>query len=135
MKTTANKTAAFSALDTFAGSRVQLIQDLKDAGYTLETAKDVVIEWACSKTGGSFTVKNGKVKMDSSHKKYNTTKGIVRDMMLMIQGTTRHTQVKAKAEHAKTEPKAKATRFEALAKEAKALSPQDKLRLIKILMA
>jgi len=139
MQTTANKTAAFSALNTFAGSRVQLIQDLKDAGYTLETAKDVVIEWACEKTKAGkagYTVKaNGAVKMVSSHPSYNTTKGIVYDMMLMIQGTTRHTQAKAKAEHAKTEPKAKATRFDAIAKEAKALSPQDKLRLIKILMA
>lgn len=126
-----NKPQAFAALDTFAGSRVQLIQDLKDAGYTLETARDVVIEWACTKTKGTFTVKaNGAVKLDSSHAKYNTTKCIVRDMMLMIQGSTRRQAVQAK-----TEPKAKATRFDAIAKEAKAMSPQDKLRLIKILMA
>jgi len=136
MQTTANKTAAFNALNTFAGSRVQLIQDLKDAGYTLETARDVVIEWACSKTGGSFTVKaNGAVKMDSSHKAYNTTKCVVRDMMLMIQGTSRHAQVKAKTEHAKTEPKAKVDRVAQIAKEAKSLTPADKLRLIKLLMA
>ena len=133
MKTTANKTAAFHALDTFAGSRVQLIQDLKDAGYTLETAKDVVIEWACSKTGGSFTVKaNGSVKMDSSHKKYNTTKGIVRDIMLMVQGTTRHAQATAKAKHAKQEPVDMVAK---LAKQAASLSAADKRRLIKILMA
>ena len=125
-----NKQQAFKALDAFAGARVQLIQSLKDAGCTLETARDVVIEWACTKTKGTFTVKaNGAVKLDSSHAKYNTTKCIVRDMMLNIQGTTR------RVVQAKTEPKAKATRFDAIAKEAKAMSPQDKLRLIKILMA
>lgn len=132
MKTTANKTAAFSALDTFAGSRVQLIQDLKDAGYTLETARDVVIEWACSKTGGSFTVKaNGAVKLDSSHKKYNTTKCVVRDMMLMIEGTTRR-QATAKATHAKQEPIDMVAK---LAKQAASLSAADKRRLIKLLSA
>ena len=136
MQTTANKPAAFSALNTFASSRVQLIQALKDAGYTLETAKDVVIEWACTKTKGTFTVKaNGAVKLDSSHAKYNTTKCIVRDMMLMIQGTTRHAQAKAKTVHAKTEPKAKTDRVAQIAKEAKSLTPAEKLRLIKLLMA
>ena len=132
MQTTANKTAAFSALDTFAGARVQLIQALKDAGYTLETARDVVIEWACSKTGGSFTVKaNGAVKLDSSHKKYNTTKCVVRDMMLMIEGTTRR-QAKAKTEHAKAEPVDMVAK---LAKQAASLSAADKRRLIKLLSA
>ena len=136
MKLAINKLQAFHALDTFAGARVTLIADLKAAGCTLETARDIVIEWACTKTKGTFTVKaNGAVKLDSSHKAYNTTKGIVYDMMLMIQGTTRRQAAKAKVVQAKTEPKAKATRFDAIAKEAKALSPQDKLRLIKILMA
>lgn len=131
-----NKQQAFKALDTFAGARVTLIAELKAAGCTLETARDIVIEWACTKTKGTFTVKaNGAVKLDSSHAKYETTKTIVRDMMLMIQGTTRREAAKPKATHAKTEPKAKATRFDAIAKEAKAMSPQDKLRLIKILMA
>lgn len=123
-----NKPQAFAALDTFAGSRVQLIQDLKDAGYTLETARDVVIEWACTKTKGTFTVKaNGAVKLDSSHAKYNTTKCIVRDMMLMIQGSTRRQAVQAKTEPVDVVAK--------LAKQAASLSAADKRRLIKLLSA
>ena len=60
-----NKTAAFKALDKFATARVQLIQALHDAGYTLETAKPVVIEWACAKTGAEFKVhpESGKVTL------------------------------------------------------------------------
>ena len=136
MQTTANKSAAFIALDSFASSRVQLIQALKDAGYTLETARDVIIEWACTKTKGTFTVKaNGAVKLDSSHAKYETTRTIVRDMMHMVSGTTRFKSAKAKTEHAKTEPKAKVDRVAQIAKEAKSLTPAEKLRLIKILMA
>jgi len=122
-----NKPAAFVALNTFAGARVQLIQDLKAAGYTLETARDVVIEWACTKTKGTFTVKaNGAVKLDSSHAKYNTTKCIVRDMMLMIQGTTRRV---VQAKHEPVDVVAK------LAKQAASLSAADKRRLIKLLSA
>ena len=136
MSVTTNKSAAFIALDSFASSRVQLIQALKDAGYTLETARDVVIEWACTKTKGTFTVKaNGAVKLDSSHAKYETTRTIVRDMMHMVSGTTRFKAAKAKTEHAKTEPKAKVDRVAQIAKEAKSLTPAEKLRLIKILMA
>jgi hypothetical protein len=123
-----NKQQAFTALDTFAGSRVQLIQSLKEAGYTLETARDVVIEWACTKTKGTFTVKaNGAVKLDSSHAKYNTTKCIVRDMMLMIQGSTRR-----QATQAKTEPVDVVAK---LVKQAASLSAADKRRLIKLLSA
>ena len=123
-----NKPQAFAALDKFASSRVQLIQALKDAGYTLETARDVVIEWACSKTKGTFTVKaNGAVKLDSSHAKYNTTKCIVRDMMLMIQGSTRRQAVQAKSEPVDVVAK--------LAKQAATLSAADKRRLIKLLSA
>jgi hypothetical protein len=123
-----NKQQAFKALDTFAGARVTLIADLKAAGYTLETARDVVIEWACTKTKGTFTVKaNGAVKLDSSHAKYNTTKCIVRDMMLMIQGSTRR-----QATQAKTEPVDVVAK---LAKQAASLSAADKRRLIKLLSA
>jgi hypothetical protein len=128
MTVSINKPAAFAALDTFAGARVQLIQALKDAGCTLETARDIVIEWACTKTGGSFTVKaNGAVKLDSGHKKYNTTKCIVRDMMLNIQGTTRRDAVQAKSEPVDVVAK--------LAKQAASLSAADKRRLIKLLSA
>jgi len=123
-----NKQQAFAALDTFAGARVKLVADLKAAGCTLETARDVVIEWACSKTKGTFTVKaNGAVKLDSSHAKYNTTKCIVRDMMLMIQGSTRRQAVQAKSEPVDVVAK--------LAKQAATLSAADKRRLIKLLSA
>lgn len=89
----ANKTAAFKTLDTFAQSRVALIQGMKDAGYkTVEDARAVVIEWACSKTGCAFRVaeSSGAVKLVSTDKAYEKTKTVVRDVMLMLQGTTRH---------------------------------------------
>ncbi len=89
-----NKTAAKFALTQFASARVQLIAELKKAGYhTLEQCKPIVIEWACDKTGAAFKVNDetGKVSMVSSHAKYNTAKTVVRDVMLMIAGTTRRT--------------------------------------------
>ena len=86
-----NKTAAFITLNTFADSRVALIEGMHKAGYTFETARGVVIEWACNKTGAAFNVseKSGKVTLDSGHKKYETTKTVVRDVMHMLAGTTR----------------------------------------------
>ena len=85
-----NKTQAFAALNKFASARVQLIQALHDAGYTGETARGVVIEWACDKTGATFNVsKSGKVMLDSSHARYEAAKTVVRDVMHMIEGTTR----------------------------------------------
>ena len=94
-----NKTAAFATLNKFATARVQLIQGLKDAGYTLETARGVVIEWACEKTGAGFNVKeSGKVTLDSGHKKYEAAKTVVRDVMLMVAGTTRRKSSAATAQ-------------------------------------
>ena len=89
--TKANKQAAFNTLNKFANARVALIEGMQKAGYaTVEECKPIVIEWACSKTGGAFKESStGKVLLDSGHKKYNTTKGIVRDVMLMLAGTTR----------------------------------------------
>ena len=86
-----NKTLAFTALNTFADSRADLIRDMGKAGYTtLESCRPVVIEWACGKTGGAFnTSKSGKVMLDSKHAEYEKTKTVVRDIMLMLQGTTR----------------------------------------------
>lgn len=87
-----NKTAAFAALNKFATARVQLIQALHDAGYTVETARSVVIEWACAKVGEpkAFNVsKGGKVMLDSANPKYESIKTVVRDVMHMVQGTTR----------------------------------------------
>jgi len=90
----ANKAKAFATLNKFADSRVALIQGMKDAGYaTLEESKNIVIEWACEKTGCAFTsTKAGKNRLDSGHKKYEAAKTTVRDVMLMLAGTTRHKQ-------------------------------------------
>lgn len=86
-----NKAAAFATLNTFATARVQLIKGMKDAGYTLETARGVVIEWACGKVGAEFKVhpESGKVTLVSGHAKYETAKTVVRDVMHMMAGTTR----------------------------------------------
>lgn len=94
-----NKPAAFEALNNFADQRVQLIQALHDAGYTLETARNVVIEWACAKTGAEFRWNKAETKamLVTSSTNYEGAKTVVRDMMLMIQGTTRR-QASAKQE-------------------------------------
>ena len=96
-----NKQNAFKTLDTFATARAQLIKGMQDAGYTtLEACKPIVIEWACAKTGAQFNVsKAGKVMLDSSHPKYESAKTTVRDVMLMLAGTTRR-QTQAKKEPA-----------------------------------
>ena len=93
--TKANKAQAFATLNTFADSRVALIAGMKAAGYkTTEECKNVVIEWACEKTGCTFTTTEStqKNRLVSKHKKYESTKTVVRDVMLMIEGTTRHKQ-------------------------------------------
>jgi hypothetical protein len=92
--TKANKAQAFNVLNTFADSRVALIQGMQKAGYaTLEESKNVVIEWACEKTGCTFTsTAAGKNRLVSGHKKYEAAKTTVRDVMLMLQGTTRRKQ-------------------------------------------
>ena len=87
-----NKANAFTALDTFAGSRVKLIQDMQDAGYTtVEACRPIVIEWACKKTGAEFRENKAKTKLMlvTDHPKYEGAKTTVRDIMLMIEGTTR----------------------------------------------
>ena len=90
MSIATNETKAFAALNKFANARVQLIQALHDAGYTLETARGVVIKWACDKTGATFnTSKSGKVMLDTKAKHYEAAKTTVRDVMHMIEGTTR----------------------------------------------
>lgn len=87
-----NKSKAFNVLNKFATSRVALVQGMIDAGYaTAEDARNVVVEWACEKTGCKFVVAGtGNAKLDGTHKKYQATKTVVRDIMLMLQGTTRH---------------------------------------------
>lgn len=97
--TNVNKIAAFKTLNSFADSRAALIKGMHDAGYTLETARGVVVEWACAKVGAAFNVKkSGKVSLDSGHEKYEAAKTTVRDVMLMLAGTTRR-KASASREH------------------------------------
>ena len=127
MSSTQNKTAAFKALDKFANARVQLIAELHKAGYTLEAARGVVIEWACEKCQAAFNVsKGGKVMLDSSHENYEKAKTTVRDVMLMLQGTTRR---EVHAKHEPVDPVAK------LAEKFKALSKAEQRRFLKSINA
>jgi hypothetical protein len=76
-----------------------------DAGYpTAEDARNVVIEWACAKTGAEFRWNKGETKamLVSSHPKYEAAKTTVRDVMLNLQGTTRRQASSGKAEPTKT---------------------------------
>ena len=125
----ANKAQAFNTLNTFADSRVQLIQGMKDAGYaTIEACRPIVIEWACEKTGAEYReTKAGKVVLVSDHPKYEGAKTVVRDIMHMIEGTTRR-----QASSAKKEPKdAVAKILEAFAK----LTPAEQRKALKALVA
>lgn len=104
-----NKAAAFTALNTFANSRVQLIERLKKLGYrTLEECRPVVIEWACNEVGKKAKLEQKdidamyrsnkagtKLMLNSNHKKYEAAKTTVRDMMDNIAGTTRHKKAQA----------------------------------------
>ena len=99
----ANKAMAFATLNTFADSRVALIAGMHKAGYTLETARGVVIEWACDKVGSGakgykVNDETGKVTLVSSHAKYETTKTVVRDVMDMMAGTTRRLKASTRKE-------------------------------------
>lgn len=92
-----NKSAAFKALNKFATAREQLIQGLHDAGYTVESSRDVVIEWACERMGHGLEADvpacrqsaSGKFLLVSSHAHYEALKTVVRDVMHMLAGTTR----------------------------------------------
>ena len=87
-----NKAKAFNTLNTFADSRVKLIQGMKDAGYTtVEACRPIVIEWACLKTGAEYRWNKAKTKamLVTSSTNYEGAKTTVRDMMHMIEGTTR----------------------------------------------
>jgi hypothetical protein len=90
-----NKAKAFTVLNTFADSRVALIQGMKGAGYaTVEECRPIVIEWACEKMGvgeAGFKVHDvtGKVSLITSNPKYESTKTVVRDVINMLKGVTR----------------------------------------------
>ena len=125
----ANKAQAFNTLNTFADSRVTLIKGMKDAGYaTIEACRPIVIEWACEKTGAEYReTKAGKVVLVSDHPKYEGAKTVVRDIMHMIEGTTRR-----QASSAKKEPKdAVAKILEAFAK----LTPAEQRKALKAMSA
>ena len=125
----ANKALAFNTLNTFADSRVALIKGMKDAGYTtVEACRPIVIEWACEKTGAEYReTKAGKVVLVSDHPKYEGAKTVVRDIMHMIEGTTRR-----QASSAKKEPQdAVAKILEACAK----LTPAEQRKALKAMGA
>ena len=84
-----NKTALFAALNTFAASRVLLIEQVIAAGYpTSEAARPAIMEWVSEKTGVAIkTQGSGRVVFD------NDTTGAarqsLRDVMLMLEGSSR----------------------------------------------
>lgn len=90
-----NKTALFAALNTFAASRVLLIEQVIDAGYpTSEAARPAIMEWVSEKTGVAIKVQgSGRVVFD------NDTTGAarqsLRDVMLMLEGSSRREAAKA----------------------------------------
>jgi hypothetical protein len=128
-----NKAKAFSTLNTFADSRVKLIQGMRDAGYTtVEACKPIVIEWACAKMEvgeAGFKVHDvtGKVSLITSHPKYESTKTVVRDMMHMIEGTKRTN----KKSSAKKEDDPVAKIIEAFGK----LTPAQQRKALAVLVA
>ena len=91
----ANKQALFTALNTFAASRVLLIEQVIAAGYpTSEAARPAIMEWVSEKTGVAIKVQGaGRVVFD------NDTTGAarqsLRDVMLMLEGTSRRDAAKA----------------------------------------
>ena len=91
----ANKQALFTALNTFAASRVLLIEQVIAAGYpTSEAARPAIMEWVSEKTGVAVKVQgSGRVVFD------NDTTGAarqsLRDVMLMLEGTSRRDAAKA----------------------------------------
>jgi hypothetical protein len=130
-KTIANETQAFAVLDTFADSRVALIQGMKDAGYTtIEACEPIVIKWACERAGAKWgTNKSGKVIMDSKHAKFNSAKTAKRDVMLMLKGQTRR-QATPKPSHGKTE---KADKVSKIIEAFKKLSKAEQSKVLKAL--
>ena len=131
-KTMSNKTKAFTVLNTFADSRVALIQGMKGAGYaTVEECRPIVIEWACEKMEvgeAGFKVHDvtGKVSLITSNPKYESTKTVVRDVINMLKGVTRST---SSARKEPLDPVAKI--IEAFGK----LTPAEQRKALKALVA
>jgi len=124
-----NKTQAFKTLNTFADSRIELIKGMRDAGYTtLEACKPIVIEWACDKTGAEYRWNKAKTKamLVTSSANYEGAKTTVRDIMLMLEGTTR------RASSGKKEPVDPVAKIiEAFGK----LTPAEQRKALKALVA
>ena len=124
-----NKANAFKTLDTFADSRVTLITGMQKAGYaTVEECRPIVIEWACGKTGAEYRWNKAKTKamLVTSSANYEGAKTTVRDIMLMLEGTTR------RASSAKKEPLDPVAKIiEAFGK----LSAADQRKALKALVA
>ena len=103
-----NKQALFTALNTFASARVLLIEQVIAAGYpTVEAARPAIMEWVSSKTGVAIKVQgSGRVVFedDTTGKARQT----LRDIMLMLEGSTRREVQKAKAVSYKAAPLTKA---------------------------
>ena len=96
----ANKQALFTALNTFASSRVLLIEQVIKAGYpTSEAARPAIMEWVSEKTGCKLNTKGtGRVVFDGSDVTLsNNARQTLSDVMLMLEGTTRREAAKAKA--------------------------------------
>jgi hypothetical protein len=126
-----NETQAFIVLDTFADSRVALIQGMKDAGYvTLEQCEPIVIKWACDRAGAKWdTNKSGKVKMVTADPKFNSAKTAKRDVMLMLQGKSRRGAT-PKPSHGKSEPDDKVSK---IIDAFKKLTPAEQRKVLKAL--
>lgn len=149
---TDNTAKAFTLLDTFVTkcgtARTALIEGLHAAGFdTVEQCKPLVIKWACMRVGavaegGAWrTTKKGGVVMVSSHASYNTIATTVRDVMLMLEGTTRRIVSKAnKAESHKTESddgaevvQEKKDHVSVLAAAVMKLSDKDRARFVQMM--
>ena len=108
-----NKTALFTALNDFVTARVDLIQSVRDAGYkTLEEARPHIMEWVATKVKGveAVTQKTGRVVFQGDDSACNTARGVLRDVSLNLQGTTRRKAAAATApkESGKAAPLTKA---------------------------
>lgn len=113
MTTKFNKTALFTALEKFAGNRVQFIQDVCNAGYkTAEEARPHIMEWVCGQMKGvSVATRGSQVVFQGDKTACNSARTALRDFLLNLKGTTRRkAAATAPKESAKPAPLTKAQR-------------------------
>jgi hypothetical protein len=106
-----NKQALFTALNTFASARVLLIEQVIAAGYpTSEAARPAIMEWVSIKTGCALNTKGtGRVVFDGSDTTLsNNARQVLRDIMLMLEGSTRRAATKSPKVSPKATPLTKA---------------------------